>query len=527
MSPNMKLSVLAFVGAAAAFPQYNVPSAHGHGHASAHSKHFTPSGGRSGYAYPTGGWGRYNSTSPSAVAQGTGIPSKPAAEETTCTDSLTSTTTSTVYLTQSPASAASAATPVTPVTGLTSDAECAVPQTVYVTETNRVTVTVPAGGALSSAAPRAPSSSYEAIEPSAPAASAPVASAPAASSPAASVPVASAPAASAPVASAPVASAPAASVPVASVPVASAPEASYEAATSFVLASSEAAKPSAAAVAVTTPAPAAEAVTTTYAAASSAVESSAAPASTSASSAGGYAGGKRGLVYRWDGAADCKSFEGQNFGFVWNWEADTKGDIGSFAGNFIPTLRTLANAGDWASKAQAAIDAGSKVIFGLNEPDIASQANLDVPSLCTAWQANMNDFYGKVTVVGPSVSSSENEGQGLSYLQQFVEQCPEAKFDDINIHWYGPASAGFDAFKAHYEDAASKFPGKKIWVTEFGLTGATEDESADFLKSAQSYLDGESTCAGYSYFAVGTFDPTANLIGTMSALTKAGEVYVS
>ncbi|OAG11328.1 uncharacterized protein CC84DRAFT_9729 [Paraphaeosphaeria sporulosa] len=341
-----------------------------------------------------------------------------------------------------------------------------------------------ARSASSSAAPQAPSSSHEAAKPSVPA-----------------------------------------EKPSSAAPVASAPEASYEAATSFVFAS-EAAKPSSAA-AVSTPAPAAEAVTTTYAAASSAKASSAAPASTSASSAGGYAGGKRGLAYRWDGAADCKSFEGKNFGFVWNWEADTKGDVGSFAANFIPTLRTLANAGDWASKAQAAIDAGSKVLFGLNEPDIASQANLDVASLCTAWKDNMNDFYGKATIVGPSVSSSQTEGQGLSYLQQFVEQCPEAKFDDINIHWYGPASAGFDAFKAHYEDAASKFPGKKIWVTEFGLTGATETESADFLKSAQTYLDGESTCAGYSYFAVGNFDPAANLLGTMSALTKAGEVYVS
>ncbi|KAF2445521.1 glycoside hydrolase family 128 protein [Karstenula rhodostoma CBS 690.94] len=386
MSPNMKLSVLALVGAAAAVPQYNV-GGHGHGHASAHSKHFTPAAGSSAHAYPTGGWGGYNATTPSAVAQGTGSPSKPAGEQTTDTDyTVTSTTTRTVYLTQYPGSAVPS---VVSVKDVTSDAACG-GETVYVTATNRVTVTVPAGGAASSAAPQAPSSSgYEAAKPSVPAAKP-------------------------------------------SVP---------------------AAKPSV--------------------------------------------------------------------------PADTKGDVGSFAGNFIPTLRTLATAGDWASKAQAAIDAGSKVLFGLNEPDIASQANLDVPSLCSAWKEHMNDFHGKATIVGPSVSSSQDEGKGLSYLQAFVDQCPEAKFDDINIHWYGPASAGFDAFKAHYEDAASKFPGKKIWVTEFALTGATEDESADFLQTAQTYLDGEASCAGYSYFAVGTFDPTANLIGTMSALTKAGKVYVS
>ncbi|KAF1979788.1 hypothetical protein BU23DRAFT_446319, partial [Bimuria novae-zelandiae CBS 107.79] len=215
------------------------------------------------------------------------------------------------------------------------------------------------------------------------------------------------------------------------------------------------------------------------------------------------------------------------FGFVWNWEADTKGDVGSFASNFIPTLRTLDNAGEWAGKAQAAIDAGSKVVFGFNEPDISSQANLGVAALCEAWKTHMNPFSGKATVVGPSVSSSENTGQGLDYLNQFVQQCPEAKFDDINIHWYGPASAGFDAFKAHFEKAAGQHPGKKVWVTEFGLTGASADESAEFLKSAQEYLDGQSSCAGYSYFAVGNFDPAANLLGTATALTKVGEVYVS
>jgi hypothetical protein len=488
MSPNMKLSVLALVGAAAAVPQYNV-GGHGHGHGHAHSKHFTPSAGNSA-PYPTGGWGGYNATTPSAVPQGTGSSSKPAGEETTATDSdytITSTTTRTVYLTQYPSSAAPTAVGAMDVS---SDAAVCGGQTVYVTETNRVTVTVPAAGASSSAAPQAPSSAaYEAAKPSEAAAEKPSY----------------------------------APKPSSAAPVASAPEASYEAASSFVLASSEAEKTTSAAA---VPASTSAAYVTSAAPVSSAKESSAAPSSTSTPSTG-YSGGKRGLAYRWDGAADCKSFEGNNFAFVWNWEADTKGDIGSFAGSFIPTLRTLANAGEWKQKAQAAIDAGSKVLFGLNEPDIASQANLDVASLCTAWKDNMNDFYGKATIVGPSVSSSQNEGQGLSYLSQFVEQCPEAKFDDINIHWYGPATAGFEAFKSHYEDASSKFPGKKIWVTEFGLTGATEDESADFLKSTQEYLDGQATCAGYSYFAVGNWDPAANLIGTASALTKAGKVYVS
>lgn len=497
MSPNMKLSVLAFVGAAAAIPQYNVGHGHGHGHAHS-SKGFTPS---AGHVYPTGGWGNSNSTVPAVLPTGTGSPS-PSKEEVSDSyldSTITSTTTRTVYLTQWPASgSASSAPTVAAIKDVTSAAEPACGQTVYVTEKNTVTVTVPAGGA-SSAAPQAPSSApgYEVPKPSQPAEE--------------PSKVAEKPSSSA----APV------------VEPSSAP--GYEVPTSFVLASSTVVseKPSSA-PAVSSPAASQEAVYSSAAPASSAAESSAPASSPSTTPSTGYAGGKRGLAYRWDGAADCKSFEGHgNFGFVWNWEADTKGDVGSFAGSFIPTLRTLENAGEWSSKAQAAIDAGSKVLFGLNEPDIAAQANLGVKALCDAWAEHMNPFYGKATIVGPSVSSSENAGQGLDYLNSWVEQCPGAKFDDINIHWYGPSSAGFDAFKAHYEKASSMFPGKKVWVTEFGLTGATADESADFLKSAQAYLDGESSCAGYSYFAVGNFDPAANLLGTASALSKAGEVYVS
>lgn len=493
MSPNMKLSVLAFVGAAAAIPQYG----HGHGHAHS-SKHFTPS---AGHAYPTGGWGSYNSTAPSVpvVAQGTGSPSsKPAAEETTYSDSdstITSTTTRTVYLTQYPASAEPT---VAAIKDVTSAAEPVCGQTVYVTEKNYVTVTVPAGGASSSV----PAVSSPAAEPSAPAEKP-------SSSPAPVASVSSAPGYQVP-------SVPAVPSSVVATPATSKPE---EVPTSA---------PAVSAPAVSAPVATEAAVESSAAPASSVQESSSAPASTPSSTPStGYTGGKRGLAYRWDGAADCKSFEDKNFGFAWNWEADTKGDIGSLAANFIPTLRTLDNAGDWSTKAQAAIDAGSKVVFGFNEPDIDTQANLGVSALCDAWKEHMNPFSGKATVVGPSVSSSENAGQGLDYLSQFVEQCPDAKFDDINIHWYGPATAGFDALKAHYESAASKFPGKKIWVTEFGLTGATADESADFLKSTQEYLDGSDSCAGYSYFAVGNWDAAANLLGTATALTKVGEVYVS
>lgn len=86
----------------------------------------------------------------------------------------------------------------------------------------------------------------------------------------------------------------------------------------------------------------------------------------------------------------------------------------------------------------------------------------------------------------PAVTASQNPGQGLDWLQQMLDACAgQCFFDYINLvrrsllfframlimglqtqHHYG---ATFDQFKAHVEDANTRFPGKQIVVTEFAL----------------------------------------------------------
>lgn len=509
MSYQMKVSLLALVGAAAAVPHYALHSRHHHG---------------SGYAGPSTGWsGHYNDTRP--LPTGTGVASASGDDKTTTilqTQYATETLVSTVYATRSKPGAGGEAPSSVAAAEASTGGEACGPATVYVTATNKVTVTVPAGGA--------PSSVYT-----------PPASPPDASSAAPEVPSSSV---YTPPVSPPDASSAAPEVPSSSMT----PGTGYGVPTpseSFALESSSAVHeeqpsskgPESTASPVSYTTPAATEVPTSYAAPSSVAPSSAAPESSAPASSAtpsstpssppSYSGGKRGLAYRWDGAADCKTFAGKNFGFAWNWEADSRGDIGDIP--FIPTLRTLANAGDWSDKVNAAIEGGSKVVFGFNEPDISTQAALSVDAACSAWKEHMNPIasaHPDVTIVGPSISSSQNEGQGLSWLHQFKTQCSDAVWSAANIHWYGPASAGFEAFKAHVEKAISEI-GMPVWVTEFGLTGATAEESAAFLKEAQAYLDSNDKCQGYSYYAVGNFEPAANLLGNADSLTATGEVYVS
>lgn len=484
----MKISLLALAGTAVA-----VPHAHNNMHARHDKYHHVSS---KGYAGPTGGWSNVNATQPAAVATGSG--------PTTSVDTTTTSTTtimSTITLTRPKSSDAVG---VADVSG-GKPAACG-PPTVYVTATEKVTVTLPAGAS----APKSSSAAVVAVPSSAASSSSSVAAVPSKEDAMSILPVSSSssgyvvvtptkPAAVPSQAPTSSSKAPASSskAPEVSIPVSSAKPSSQPATS---------AKPS------SSVAPS---------------SSSAAPSSKPSSAPPTYAGGKRGLVYKWDGAADCKSIASKGkFGFAWNWEADSRGDIGGVP--FIPTLRTLANAGDWASKVDAAIKGGSKVVFGLNEPDKADQANLSPAAACDAWKKYMNPIaakYPDVNVVGPSVSSDVAKGTGLDWLSQFKTQCPDAVFHSSNIHWYGYGTASFDDFKAHVDKAIKDFG--KVWVTEFGLHGQSEAASKAFLEKALPYLDSNPGCLGYSYFAVGTFDQSFNMLGNGNALTETGKVYVA
>ncbi|KAF2687673.1 glycoside hydrolase family 128 protein [Lentithecium fluviatile CBS 122367] len=477
MSPSMKFSLLALVGAAAAVPHYG-----------AHSKfHHKPSGG---YAGPTGGWQGQNST----IAGPTGgapYPVEGSTTQTTTTQTSKATLTQTIYVSPVPASEAPTSVAAVDVGSSAAGSVCG-PATVTVTATNKVTVTVPAGGVASSYTPvkEAPSSIAEV-----------------------------------PVSSYVVAESSGSSVVEAAKTTTAAPS-TYEAPVKVPSSTKE----SSTYVPPTSEAPV-EKTSTSTAAAVTSTSSSATPSATATSSPS--TGGKRGLLYRWDGASDTKGLASKGkFGWASNWEADAKGEIGSI--EFIPTLRSLDRAESWSAAIDTAAAAGTKVVFTFNEPDMAGQANMGVDAACSAWKQYVAPLVAKhsgINFVAPSVSSSTSANQGLDWLTQFQKNCPEATFTAVNFHWYGTPADGFSAFKAHIENAYATI-GKDFYVTEFAVNNASGAESAAFLKEAQEYLDSHPNCLGYSFFAVGTWSPdygmtSANLLGNAEALTEAGKVYIS
>ena len=237
------------------------------------------------------------------------------------------------------------------------------------------------------------------------------------------------------------------------------------------------------------PATTSEAAPSSYAAPSSSVaapSSYAAASSSSAPSSSGVAspfGGKRGLGY--NDASLCDSFlDSSNVGWGFNW-GDTSNGLSSKI-SYIPELHTVSDIPDWATNAQAAIDAGSEYLFCFNEPDMASQANLLPSDAATYWMSNMEPFAGKAKLVAPAVTNGVGSGIGQDWLKQFIGNCSSCTIDAVNQHWYDSAGNDVGYFKAQVGAAASEF-GKPVFVGEFGFIG-DDAEISSAMESVMSWM---------------------------------------
>ncbi|ORY12628.1 glycosyl hydrolase catalytic core-domain-containing protein [Clohesyomyces aquaticus] len=480
MSPSVKLGLMTLVSAAAAIPHYG-------GHSKFHHK---PSGATgSGAPYPSGGWARNSTALPFGTASGA------SAKTTTIQETLFSTTTEyrTVYAT--PATAVSQAS-VGAANVKTGAAVCGGQETVYVTATNKVTVTV---AELPSSSIYTPASSVaEAVSSFVPGPGYSVASS----------------AAPAKVSSSamPVYSAQKPSSVVISVTI---PHKGESTAAPVATSSAYSAPPYSAAP-VSSAAP---------------VKSSAAPASSVApkpSDTPTYSGSKRGLAY--NDPSLCSTFGGGKYGFAYNWASNQYGGKLPEGLQYVPMMHNPSQetAEVFLKNVETAVKGGSKAVMGFNEPDHAAQANMSPESACAAWKNYLEPIvsaHPEVTIIGPSVTNGPAP-MGLDWLSRFQKSCPEATWHAANIHFYDIYDDKVvDRFISHCEEAAKTF-GKPVWVTEFGLNpgSATQEQAADFLSKVMKYMDGSNNVKGYAYFMVGTGE---NQLNSGNGLSPVGKVYAS
>jgi hypothetical protein len=248
------------------------------------------------------------------------------------------------------------------------------------------------------------------------------------------------------------------------------------------------------------------------------------------STGNGYSGKKRGLAY--NDINLCSAFSGNKIGFAYNWGQAENGNLPAGA-QFIPMMHKPSDSTPEAFLANIdkAVSKGTQAVMTFNEPDHAQQANLSPGAACEAWAryiAPISASHPNVEIMSPSVTNGPAP-MGLDWLSRFQKECAGAKFHSVNIHWYDQYDGEtFNRFKAHVEKAASTFPGLSIWLTEFGLNPGTAnaEQASSFLKQAIGYLDGHASIKGYAWFMVGT-DTSFNMLNSGNGLSSTGQVYAS
>lgn len=251
---------------------------------------------------------------------------------------------------------------------------------------------------------------------------------------------------------------------------------------------------------------------------------SAAPSSTPAKG-GSSNTGRRGLAY--NDASLVKTVLGMSnkFSWVYNW-GSTNGGLDAPI-TFYPTLwgPQDQHTQGWAKHAQDAIDAGADALMSFNECDNSGQCNTAADVAAAKHKELMGPFAGKARILAPAITSSQEPGQGIQWLEAFEKACgSDCPYDAVNAHWYGPGGeAGADEFLGHIVKVHEAANGRPVWVTEFA---ATDGDMAAFMKHALDELDNNpkyNFVEKYAYFYLAT----GSLMETTTSLSSIGNIYIT
>lgn len=247
-----------------------------------------------------------------------------------------------------------------------------------------------------------------------------------------------------------------------------------------------------------------------------ATSTSVAPSTTSVSSSGK----RRGLAYNDKNL--LPGFLGGDSKVSWAYGWDQVQDFSSDLGiEFVPMLW---GTGDdftptWASNAQKAIANGATALLSFNEPDNAGQANLSPSVAAAAHIQYMNPFAGQARISTPAITNSGADGEGISWLQEFISDCGgKCSYDFAAVHWY---SNNGDDFLTHLE-AVHNATGLPVWVTEFAPIGTEVGDYATWVAQVCHTIDTDPKyefVERYSYFMIAEGNTVTN--GQPNALGEA------
>ena len=180
----------------------------------------------------------------------------------------------------------------------------------------------------------------------------------------------------------------------------------------------------------------------------------------------------------------------------------------------------------WASNVNASIAKyNTDAVIAFNEPDLCGDGGscINVSTAAAGYKKWMNPLAGTVRLGAPAVTNGESATMGLAYLQTFLTQCTGCHIDFVPIHWYGDAGGSSD-FEHHVREAYRVAGGRPLWVTEFGTTSGSAEQTLDFLETVMRWMDGSHMVERYAWF----MDKVGNEINANgTGLSELGRVYNS
>ncbi|PKX95536.1 glycoside hydrolase family 128 protein [Aspergillus novofumigatus IBT 16806] len=217
---------------------------------------------------------------------------------------------------------------------------------------------------------------------------------------------------------------------------------------------------------------------------------------------------KRGAAYNDVSAVQALGSDG-SISWAYDWNMLASGTLPSGV-EFVPMLWGSKMFGGWLSAIETALASGSTYILGFNEPDNSGQSAI-----------------GKAKLVSPGVTNSGSAGQGLDWMNNFLQSCTDCGISALAVHWYGNSAEEFKVFVNQAISFASEKGLESVWITEFALnndisTGASSSESEQFLSEVLPWLDSQPMVARYAYFMCAN-----NYLISGSDLTSTGHIYVS
>jgi len=239
-------------------------------------------------------------------------------------------------------------------------------------------------------------------------------------------------------------------------------------------------------------------------------------------------------VGTWYFAGGTTAMSDVGVSWYYTWRVDRRWEPAPAGVEFVPMIwdETHVN----ASELTQAVDTGTDVLLGYNEPDHRQQADMTVAQALDLWPL----LEGTGMRLGSPATAGDPARRG-SWLERFMDGALSRGYrvDFVCAHWYGAGTDATEqtrALETFLRAIHDKYR-KPIWLTEFALVKwttppafPTYDEQAAFVRHAVPMLESLPFVERYAWFSLPPWSAdgvpaTTNLYDERGAPTAVGAAY--